>query len=160
MVFVGAQQLTPPQPPAVVQGVPTHIVHHLYYDPADYNGNANYTLPFDISGQQGVLGYLLDRAPAHSLFIADLKRRLTTGLLDPNPADRRPGRPVQTWIDALPSWLSAYNKRNGTSLSQVDVLSNAAGQRGLIQHFYSGLLDDELRALADVPGNAAAFRHC
>ncbi len=156
MVFVGAQQLTPPQPPAVVQGVPTHIVHHLYYDPADYNGNANYTLPFDISGQQGVLGYLLHRAPAHSLFIADLKRRLTTGLLDPNPPIA--GRAdLQTWIDALPSWLSAYNKRNGTSLSQVDVLSNAAGQRGLIQHFYSGLLDDELRALADVPGNAAAF---
>ena len=37
------------------------------------------------------------------------------------------------------------------------MLSDAGGQRGLIQHFYSGLLDDELRALADVPGNAAAF---
>ena len=156
VVFVGAQQLTPPQPPAVAQGVPTHIVHHLYYDPADYNGNANYTLPFDISGQQGVSGYLLDRAPAHSLFIADLKRRLTAGLLDPNPAIA--GRAdLQTWIDALPSWLSAYNQRNGTSLTQASVLSDAGGQRGLIQHFYSGLLDDELRALADVPGNAAAF---
>ncbi len=156
VVFVGAQQLTPPQPPAVVQGVPTHIVHHLYYDPADYNGNANYTLPFDISGQQGVSGYLLDRAPAHSVFLADLKRRLTAGLLDPNPAIA--GRAdLQTWIDALPSWLAAYNQRNGTSLTQANVLSDAAGQRGLIQHFYSGLLDDELRALADVPGNAAAF---
>jgi hypothetical protein len=156
IVFVGAQQLTPPQPPPTVQGVPTHIVHHLYYDPADYNGNAGYTLPFDVSGQQGASGYLLDRAPAHSLFIADLKRRLTAGLLDPNPAIA--GRTdLQTWIGELPAWLSAYNKRNGTSLTQASVLSDAGGQRGLIQHFYNGLLDDELRTLADVPGNAAAF---
>ena len=156
VVFVGAQQLTPPQPPSVVQGVPTHIVHHLYYDPADYNGNAGYTLPFNVSGQQGASGYLLDRAPAHSLFIADLTRRLTAGLLDPNPAIA--GRTdLQTWINDLPAWLAAYNKRNGTALTQTTVLSDAGGQRGLIQHFYGGLLDDELRALADVVGNTAAF---
>jgi hypothetical protein len=156
VVFVGAQQLQPPQPPAVAQPVPTHIVHHLYYDPADYNGNAGYTLPFEIALQQGVFGYLLDRAPAHSLFIADVKRRLTAGLLDPNPAIA--GRAdLQTWIDALPTWLAAYNQRNGESLSPTSVLSNAAGQRAFIQHFYGGLLDEELRALADVAGNAAAF---
>jgi hypothetical protein len=156
VVFVGAQQLTPPQPPAVAQTVPTHIVHHLYYDPADYNGNANYTLPFDVSGQNGAAGYLLDRAPAHSVFIADLKRRQTVGLLDSNPAIA--GRAdLQTWIDALQNWLAAYNQRNGTSLTQASVLTDAGGQRGLIQHFYGGLLDDELRALADLSGNAAAF---
>lgn len=156
VVFFGGQQLQPPRPPAVDQGVPTHIVHHLYYDPADYNGNAGYTLPFDVSGQQGASGYLLDRAPAHSLFVADLKRRLAAGLLDPNPAIT--GRAdLRTWISELPAWLSAYNQRNGTSLTQASVLSDAAGQRGLIQHFYNGLLDDELRALADVPENAVAF---
>jgi hypothetical protein len=156
VVFVGAQQLTPPQPPTVPLGVPTHIVHHLYYDPADYNGNAGYTLPFDVSGQQGTSGYLLDRAPAHSLFIADLKRRLTAGLLDPNPAIA--GRAdLQAWIYALPTWLSTYNQRTGTSLTESSVLSDAGGQRGLIQHFYGGLLDDELCALADVSGNAPAF---
>jgi hypothetical protein len=156
VVFFGAQQLTPPQPPAVNQGTPTHIVHHLYYDPADYNGNAGYALPFDVSGQQGASGYLLDRAPVHSVFIADLKRRLTAGLLDPNPAIA--GRAdLQTWISLLPGWLAAYNARNGTSLTQAGVLSDVGGQRRLIQHFYGGLLDDELRALADVPGNATAF---
>jgi hypothetical protein len=156
VVFAGPQQLVPPQPLPVDQGVPTHIVHHLYYDPADYDGNAGYLLPFDVSGQPGASGYLLDRAPAHSLFIADLKRRLSAGLLDPNPAIA--GRAdLQTWISALPAWLTAYNARNGTSLTQAGVLSDAGGQRGLIQHFYTGLLDDELRALADVPGNAAAF---
>jgi hypothetical protein len=156
VLFAGAQQLTPPQPPPVDQGVATHIVNHLSYDPADYNGDAGYTLPFDVSGQQGVLGYLLDRAPAHSLFIADLKRRLTAGLLDPNPAI--PGRAdLATWISLLPAWLAAYNQRNGSTLTQASVLGDAGGQRGLIQHFYNGLLDDELRALADVPGNTAAF---
>jgi hypothetical protein len=156
VTFFGAQQLSPPQPPAVDQGTPTHIVHHLYYDPADYNGDAGYTLPFNVSGQPGVSGYLLDRAPAHSVFIADLKRRLAAGLLDPNPAIA--GRAdLQTWISLLPGWLAAYNARNGTSLTQASVLSDAGGQRGLIRHFYGGLLDDELRALADVPGNAAAF---
>ena len=156
VVFVGAQQLKPPQPPEVAQGVPTHIVHHLYYDPADYNGNAAYTLPFDVSGQHGASGYLLDRAPAHSLFIADLKRRLNAGLLDPNPAIAGRGD-LQAWINALPTWLAAYNQRNGTSLTPAGVLSDAGGQRGLIQHFYGGLLDDELRVLADVAGNAPAF---
>ena len=37
------------------------------------------------------------------------------------------------------------------------MLTDAGGQRALIEHFYGGLLDDELRALADVPGNSAAF---
>ena len=130
VVFAGAQQLTPPSPPAVAQGVPTHIVHHLYYDPADYNGNAAYTLPFDVSGQQGVSGYLLDRAPAHSLFIADLKRRADAPGCS-TPTRRSPGRAdLQTWIEALPAWLAAYNQRNGTSLTQASVLSDAGGQRG------------------------------
>jgi hypothetical protein len=156
VMFVGAQQLTPPVPPPVDQGVPTHIVHHLYYNPADNNGNASYTLPFDVSGQQGVSGYLLDREPANSLFLADIKRRLSVGLLDPNPAI--PGRAdLQAWINALPEWLSAYNSRTGGSLTQSSVLSDAGGQRALIEHFYNGLLDDELRALADVPANSAGF---
>ena len=156
VIFTAAQQLTPPQPAPVDQGTPTHIVHHRYYDPADANGNATATVPFSIAGQPGVSGYLLYRAPAQSLFIADLTRRLTAGLLDPNPAI--PGRAdLATWIGLLPQWLTTYNYQNGTALTQVTVLSSAAGQRGLISHFYGGLLDDELRALADVPGNAAAF---
>jgi hypothetical protein len=156
ITFVGAQRLTPPAPPPVDQGVPTHIVHHLYYDPADYNGDASYTLPFDVSGQSGTSGYLLDREPANSLFVADIQRRLTAGLLDPNPAIA--GRTdLQTWIDALPEWLAAYNHRTPASLTGSTVLGDAGGQRALIEHFYSGLLDDELRALADVPGNARGF---
>jgi hypothetical protein len=37
------------------------------------------------------------------------------------------------------------------------VLADADGQRAFLEHFHDGLLDDELRALADVPANLAAF---
>ena len=161
VVFAAAQRLTPPPPAAVPEPTPTHIVDHLYYSPADFNGNASYQLPFDLSaGLPAISGYRLKRAPAHSLFLADIKRRRTAaaGLLDDNP--QIPGRAdLRHWIEALPGWLAAYNHGlpAAEQLTQASVLSSAAGQRALIEHFYGGLLDDELRALADVPGNAAAF---
>jgi hypothetical protein len=161
VVFAAAQQLSPPPPATVIEPTPTYIVDHLYYDPADFNGNASYTLPFDVSaGLPAISGYRLKRAPAHSLFLADIKRRRTAaaGLLDDNP--QIPGRAdLQHWIEALPAWLTAYNHGLPTAnqLTEASVLTDAAGQRALIEHFHGGLLDDELRALADVPGNAAAF---
>jgi hypothetical protein len=161
VVFAAAQRLTPPPPAAVAEPTPTHIVHHLYYDPADFNGNASYTLPFGLpAALPAVSGYRLQRAPAHSLFLADIKRRRTAaaGLLDDNP--QIPGRAdLQNWISALPAWLAAYNHGlpAAQQLTAASVLTDAVGQRALIEHFYGGLLDDELRALADIPGNAAAF---
>jgi hypothetical protein len=190
VAFTAAQQLKPPTPPSVEEPVPTHIVDHLYYSPADYAGNASYALPFDLSqGPPSVSGYLLKRAPAHSLFIADIKRRRSAGLLDANPRVMEGGqerKDLGTWIGALPAWLSAYNHRllaaygrylsttkqsppepPPTPLTEASVLEGAAGQRELIEHFYGGLLDDELRALADIAatappaapraGNEAAF---
>ena len=161
VVFAAAQRLTPPAPPPVPEPTPTHIVDHLYYSPADFNGNASYPLPFDLSaGLPAISGYRLRRAPAHSLFLADIKRRRTAaaGLLDDNPVIA--GRTdLQNWIQALPAWLTAYNHGlpAADQVTEASVLTDAAGQRALIEHFYGGLLDDELRALADVPGNAAAF---
>ncbi len=156
VTFVAAQRLTPPSPTAVVQPTPSHIVHHLYYEAADYNGDASYSLPFGLSALPGVSGYLLERAPAHSLFVADVQRRRSAGLLDPNPAIA--GRAdLQGWIGALPDWLLTYNNRLSSNLDESSVLTDPAGQRAFIEHFYGGLLDDELRALADVSGNGRAF---
>jgi hypothetical protein len=190
VAFTGAQQLKPPAPTPAEVPVPTHIVDHLYYSPADYDGNASYTLPFDLApGPPAVSGYVLRRAPAHSLFIADIKRRRGAGLLDANPRVLEGGQEradLKQWIEALPAWLAAYNSRllaayarylsttkqsppqpPPTPLTEASVLEDAAGQRELIEHFYGGLLDDELRALADVAastppaapslGNEAAF---
>jgi hypothetical protein len=170
VVFAAVQQLEPPSPADIAQ-TPSHTVEHLYYTPADYNGDAYYKLPFDLSqGKPAISGYLLERAPAHSLFIADIQRRRSVGLLDSSPRVTEGGqerKDLSKWIEALPAWLAAYNHRSGEQLTETSVLTDAAGQRALIEHFYGGLLDDELRALADVaatsppapsmPGNEAAF---
>jgi hypothetical protein len=163
--FTGAQYLVPPSPPT-----PVHIVDHRWYQPADFNGNATYAfaagrpdaIVWDTStGLPAVSGYLLERAPSRSLALADVKRRLTAGLADPNPAIS--GRAdLAAWIATLPAWLEAFNTRTfGTDvahfLNQSSVLSNAGGQRAFIDHFYGGLLDDELCTLADVPANSGAF---
>ena len=49
VLFAAAQRLTPPSPASVPEPTPTHIVDHLSYSPADFNGNASYQLPFDLS---------------------------------------------------------------------------------------------------------------
>jgi hypothetical protein len=163
--FTGAQYLVPPSPPT-----PVHIVDHRWYQPADFNGNATYdfgggqpdAVVWDTSaGPPAVSGYILERAPSRSLALADVKRRLMAGLADANPAIG--GRnDLARWIAALPTWLQSFNVRTfganvAQYLNEASVLSNAVGQRAFIDHFYGGLLDDELCVLADVPGNIGAF---
>jgi hypothetical protein len=150
--FAGAQYLQPRAPPT-----PVHSVHHVFYDAADYYGNASRNLGFDTSaGLPAVSGYVLTRATAHSLSLADVKRRRTAGLTDNNPAIA--GRPdLAVWIAALAQWLAAYNARTGAALTLATVFDNADAVRALIAHFYGGLLDDELRALGDVAANSIAF---
>jgi hypothetical protein len=160
VMFVAPQRLTPPVPPSAPQVVPTHTVTHVYYAPADAIGAASYSLPFDASASApAVSGYNLDRAALTALFEADASRRITAGLLDPNPSVTEYAD-LETWIQALPAWLDAYNQGPGagaTPLDSTSVLTDPAGRRAFIEHFYGGLLDGELRALADVPGNANAF---
>lgn len=163
--FSGAQYLVPPSPPT-----PVHVIDHRWYQPADFNGNASYefvggkpdAIVWDTSaGLPAVSGYLLERAPSRSLALADVKRRLVAGFTDPNPAIT--GRAdLGAWVGALPAWLEAFNVRTfganvATYLTDLTVLSDAGGQRAFIEHFYGGLLDDELCVLADVPANIGAF---
>jgi len=83
------------------------------------------------------------------------------GFTDPNPGIT--GRAdLGAWVGALPAWLEAFNVRTfganvATYLTDLTVLSDAGGQRAFIEHFYGGLLDDELCVLADVPANIGAF---
>jgi hypothetical protein len=150
--YTGAQYLQPPLPP-----VPMHSVHHVYYDPADYYGDASRDLGFDTSaGSPAISGYVLERANVHSLSLADVKRRRTVGLTDNNPAIA--GRPdLAAWIAVLPQWLAAYNARTGAGVTTASLFDNADAVRAFIAHFYGGLLDDELRALGDVAANSVAF---
>ena len=159
VMFTGPQRLVPPTPPT-----PVHEVHHVYYDPADFNSQASKTLPFDTSATAGVDGFVLQRAPVQSLMLADMKRRIAlANAADPNPVVNGGGpRPdLQAWIGALPSWLAAYNAgtrlRPPSTLTVATVLSNSSARQSFIDHFYGGLLDDELRALADLSDNAIGF---
>ncbi|MCP3711112.1 hypothetical protein M3I54_29750 [Paraburkholderia sp. CNPSo 3274] len=158
--FSGPQRLVPPTPPT-----PVHSVHHEYFDRADFTGQASRTLPFDTTATTGTDSFSLYRAPVQSLVLADMKRRLALGnAADANPTVLDSGTPrkdLQAWIGALGAWLDAYNQGNSnrapSSWTLANVLSDASARRAFGEHFYGGLLDDELRALADLPDNATGF---
>ena len=156
LIFHAPQRLVPPAPPT-----PVHDVNHVYYDPADATGRANKTLPFTTLAGTGIYGYILQRAPVRTIDIADIKRRIAIGnLTDNNPVVFDGGQPrkdLAAWIQALPAWLTAYNTINGTNWTPANALEQADVQRAFVAHFYDGLLDDELRAVADVPGNSVGY---
>ncbi len=156
LIFNGPQRLVPPAPPT-----PVHEVHHVYYNPADASGRAGKTLPFTTPLGAGISGYVLQRAPVRSLAIADIKRRIAlANVADNNPVVIDGGTPrpdLVPWIASLPQWLSAYNAINSTAWTIANVLDDTAAQRAFIEHFYGGLLDDELRALGDLGGNATGY---
>ena len=155
------QRLVPPAPP-----IPTHSVDHLYYDPADMTGNAGVTLPFTTPSGGGIGTYLLERAPVRSIALTDVQRRIglikagTGDVTENNPVVDDGGNPradLAAWIKLLSTWINCYNAINNTSFTVDSVLNDANAQRAFIEHFYNGLLDDELRALADVPDNSSGW---
>lgn len=156
LFFNAPQRLVPAAPPT-----PVHDVHHVYYDPADATGQAGKELPFATPGGAGVSGYVLQRAAVRSLAIADIKRRIAlANLADNNPVVLDGGTPradLAAWIASLGDWLASYNAGNGTAWTVANVLEDTAAQRAFLEHFYGGLLDDELRALGDLPEDAGGY---
>jgi hypothetical protein len=173
LIFNGPQRLQPPPPPQPpTTPIPVHQVSHLYYNPADANGNADQTLPFTTPAATGVSGYVLQREPVRSLSLADVKRRnnlQTPNLADPNPVMVDSGTPradLAAWISSLTAWLSCYNAVQAsnaqppgsyTPLTTANALQDTGAQRAFVEHFYGGLLDDELCTLADLPGNSIGY---
>jgi hypothetical protein len=152
--FSGPQRLAPPTPPS-----PVPATHHEYYDPADFYGRASRDLPFEKTKPAGVSRFILLRSPSSSLFLADIKRRNGNArdhadLAHLVPA---PNFDLQPWLESVGDWLSAFNARTGTAFNAADALQNPDAQRSFVEHFYGGLLDSELRALANIPANLAAF---
>ncbi len=156
LIFTAPQRLSPPVP-----ATPVHQVDHVYYDPADATGRAGTTLPFTTPPAPGILGYVLQRAPVRSLAIADVKRRIgLNNAADNNPVVLDNGTPradLAAWISSLATWVNCYNALNGTGWTLATVLNDATAQGAFIEHFYGGLLDDELRALGDLAGNAIGY---
>lgn len=170
VAFAGQQWLTPPVPFVPAPPIPTHIVHHDYYDPADFYGRATRQLPLQADPSlQGANGFVLLRAPMQALFQADLQRRQAnngSGLIDMGfsirEADGTTRGDLQLWDALLTAWRDAYNIRTfGQNTSQwldaSKILNDSKARRAFIEHFYGGLLDDELRVLADNAANAQGF---
>ncbi|MHB8427579.1 MAG: fibronectin type III domain-containing protein [Acidiferrobacterales bacterium] len=169
--FLAQQWLIPQQPPAPNVPVPTHTVHHEYYDPADYYGSADISLPdFSTPNVAGVSQYHLYRAAVPSVANADVERRLklqvdisNDGTLSITESGGTQRADLQAWINSTSDWLTAYNVRLNAEkpprppLAMGSVLNDDDGRRAFIEHFYNGLLDDELRALADIPDNIGSF---
>jgi hypothetical protein len=180
--FVAPQRSSPSTPPQPPIPAPERVVHHQRFDPADFYGKARCKLPFQRPAEPGLEGYILLRASAGSLVLADITRRQTVpargqtvpvGLFDSNPViddSTGPRADLAQWVDGqLREWLACFNHRRKAllmpppveELTALTVLADSDGRRALTEHFYGGLLDDELRALADLslPGdNVAGFR--
>jgi hypothetical protein len=173
LIFMGPQRLTPPVPPTPVRVIPVHKVNHLYYDPAGVDGVARRTLPFTTPAASSDVSYILQREPVRSLSLADVKRRIAAGsLADNNPVVVDGGSPrvdLAAWIAQLGAWLTAYNAVASyrathasppvsyTPVTAANALQNTDAQRAFIEHFYGGLLDEELCSLANVAGNSQGY---
>jgi hypothetical protein len=154
--FIGPQRLVPPAPPT-----PVPSTKHEYYDPADFYGRATRVLPFDTTLAPGVSGFTLFRAPSQALFLADMQRRESSGNVADN-ANLLALVPDETfdlgsWLGSIGEWLSAFNKRSAKNLSAAKALADEQARRSFAEHFYGGLMDSELRALANINANRSGF---
>jgi hypothetical protein len=152
--FIGPQRLVPPAPPT-----PAPSTKHEYYDPADFYGRATRVLPFDTTLAPGVSGFALFRAPSQALFVADMRRRESNVADNANMLALVPGETFDlgSWLGSIGEWRSAFNKRSATNLSNAKALANENARRSFAEHFYGGLMDSELRALADINANRSGF---
>jgi len=152
--FIGPQRLVPPTPPT-----PVPSTKHEYFDPADFYGRATRVLPFDTTLLPGASAFALFRAPSQALFITDMQRRESNVADNANLLALVPGETFDlgSWLGSTAEWLSAFNKRSATNLSNAKALANENARRSFAEHFYGGLMDSELRALADIDANRSGF---
>jgi len=152
--FIGPQRLIPPAPPT-----PVPSTKHEYYDPADFYGRATRVLPFNTTLAKGVSGFALFRVPSQALFVTDMRRRESNVADNANLLALVPGETFDlgSWLGSIGEWRSAFNKRSVTNLSNSNALANENARRSFAEHFYGGLMDSELRALADINANSSGF---
>ena len=123
-------------------------------EPADWYGRARYTLAFPLVA--GAAGYRVLRTGAAALFLRDRTQRQSgTGPYAAGPFDDG---------GASADWLAA----NYPALTEADLTANPATQpnpeavraawRGWTAWYYPRLLNKEVMALAERPGNEEAFR--
>ncbi len=136
-------------PPAAVANVPPATDDPIFARPADYYGQARYTLSWDAVA--GVSGYVVYRCSGAALF--DQDRRL-------RQEQKGAYRSGSVFSDdaEFGAWLAQYD----SSLTENNLVSDVDGHidawRAWAQRFYTQLTDVQVQKLANLEGNEEAFR--
>ncbi len=136
-------------PPASLSGVPDAPDDPIYAGPANYYGQARYTLSWN--AVSGVAGYAVYRCSGAALF--DQDRALRQG---------RKGVYATGSVFAddpgFSEWLATFDP----ALTEAALLADVAGHfdtwRAWAERFYPALTDRQVQALAALDGNERAFR--
>ena len=136
-------------PPAAVANVPAATDDPIFAQPADYYGQARYTLSW--GAVPNVAGYAVYRCSGAALFDQDRRLRqqqkgtYQSGSVFADDAD-------------FADWLAEYD----ASLTENDMVSDVDGHidawRAWAQRFYVKLTDAQVQNLANLEGNEEAFR--
>ncbi len=135
--------------PAAVANIPAAPAEPIIARPANYFGQARYTLTWEAVSEAA--GYAVYRTAGSALFAQD--RLLRQG---------RKGAYATGSVFAddpgFVAWLAAYDP----TLTETQMLADVAGYldvwRAWAARFYAGLTDAEIQTLAGRSGNDAAFR--
>jgi hypothetical protein len=136
-------------PPQAVSAVPAAPADPIFADPANYYGQARYTLTWE--AVPDTAGYALFRCSGAALFDQDRALRQ-------NQKDHYQGGSVFADDPGFAAWLAGFDP----ALTEAELLSRVEDHldawRAWAKRFYNQLSDVEVQELANRPGNEAAFR--
>lgn len=136
-------------PPASLTGVPDAPDAPIFAAPANYYGQARYTLNWNTVS--GVAGYAVYRCSGAALF--DQDRALRQG---------RKGAYATGSVFAddpgFSEWLAGFDPALTEAALLADVAGHLDAWRAWAERFYPALTDRQVQALAALDGNEGAFR--
>ena len=136
-------------PPPAVANVPAATDEPIVASPANYYGQARYTLTWEPVSEAS--GYAVYRCTGAALFNQDRALR---------QARKGPYASGSVFADdpGFANWLIAFDP----ALSEADLLADVdrhlEAWRAWAERFYSDLTDAQVQAMAGLPGSEAAFR--
>jgi hypothetical protein len=140
-------------PPAAVANVPVAPDDPIFAKPADYYGQARYTLSWDTVPD--VAGYVVYRCGGAALF--DQDRRLRQEQKGHYQLDSETDSVFED-DPGFGDWLAEFDP----DLTENDMTSNVDGHldawRAWAKRFYTQLTDTKIQDLANLEGNEEAFR--
>ena len=136
-------------PPPAVANVPDAPAEPIYAGPANYYGQARYTLTWEPVSEAS--GYAVYRCSGAALFDRDRALRQARGGVYASES-------VFADDPGFAAWLTEFDPAltEAEMLAQVDRHLDA--WRAWAERFYAALTDAEVQTMASLPGSEAAFR--